>query len=119
MPDDALLEVDDLCVAYDGSNALNGVSLRIGKGELICVVGANGAGKTSLIRSIAGIVPSSRGSVRINGVEISRLPPWGHLRNGHRSGRRGPPDFQCALRRGQSADRRLAEAGQARPGKYA
>ncbi|EIG57957.1 branched-chain amino acid transport system ATP-binding protein [Bradyrhizobium sp. JR7.2] len=76
MPDDALLEIDDLCVAYDGSNALNGVSLRIGKGELICVVGANGAGKTSLIRSIAGIVPSSRGSVRINGVEISRRPPW-------------------------------------------
>ena len=119
MPDDALLEIDDLCVAYDGSNALNGVSLRIGKGELICVVGANGAGKTSLIRSIAGIVPSSRGSVRINGDRNLAATAVGHLRNGHRSGRRGPPDLQCAFRRGQSADRRLAEAGQARPGKYA
>ncbi|MGM4888526.1 ABC transporter ATP-binding protein [Tardiphaga sp. 604_B6_N1_1] len=76
MLDDALLAIDDLCVAYDGSNALNGVSLRISKGELICVVGANGAGKTSLIRSIAGIVPSSGGSVRMKGVDITRLPPW-------------------------------------------
>ncbi|WP_441230495.1 ABC transporter ATP-binding protein [Tardiphaga sp. 215_C5_N2_1] len=76
MLDDALLAIDDLCAAYDGSNALNGVSLRISKGELICVVGANGAGKTSLIRSIAGIVPSSGGSVRMKGVDITRLPPW-------------------------------------------
>lgn len=76
MLDDALLAIDDLCVAYDGSNALNGVSLRISKGELICVVGANGAGKTSLIRSIAGIVPSSSGSVRMKGIDITRLPPW-------------------------------------------
>jgi branched-chain amino acid transport system ATP-binding protein len=76
MLDDALLAIDDLCVGYDGSNALNGVSLRIRKGELICVVGANGAGKTSLIRSIAGIVPSSSGSVRMRGVDITRLAPW-------------------------------------------
>lgn len=76
MLDEALLSVDGLYVAYDGSNALNGVSLNIRKGELICVVGANGAGKTSLIRSIAGIVPVSGGSVRMNGVDITRKPPW-------------------------------------------
>jgi branched-chain amino acid transport system ATP-binding protein len=76
MLDDALLSVEGLCVAYDGSNALNGISLDIRKGELICVVGANGAGKTSLIRSIAGIVPASSGVVRMNGVDITRKPPW-------------------------------------------
>jgi branched-chain amino acid transport system ATP-binding protein len=76
MHDEALLSVDGLCVAYDGSNALNGVSLDIRKGELICVVGANGAGKTSLIRSIAGIIPASSGVVRMNGVDITRKPPW-------------------------------------------
>lgn len=76
MHDEALLSVDGLYVAYDGSNALNGVSLDIRKGELICVVGANGAGKTSLIRSIAGIVPASSGVVRMNGVDITRKPPW-------------------------------------------
>ncbi|MGX9424055.1 MULTISPECIES: ABC transporter ATP-binding protein [Bradyrhizobium] len=76
MLDEALLSIDGLCVAYDGSNALNGVSLQIHKGELICVVGANGAGKTSLIRSISGIVPSSSGVVKMNGVEITGMPPW-------------------------------------------
>ncbi|MDI4238175.1 ABC transporter ATP-binding protein [Bradyrhizobium sp. Arg237L] len=76
MLDDALLSIDGLCVAYDGSNALNGISLQIHKGELICVVGANGAGKTSLIRSISGIVPSSSGVVRMNGVDITGMPPW-------------------------------------------
>lgn len=76
MLDDALLSVDGLCVAYDGSNALNGVSLQIRKGELICVIGANGAGKTSLIRSISGIVPSSGGVVKIKGVDITGKPPW-------------------------------------------
>lgn len=76
MRDDALLSVESLHVTYDGSNALNGVSLEIRKGELICVVGANGAGKTSLIRSIAGIVPAASGSVKVNGVDITGLPPW-------------------------------------------
>lgn len=76
MLDEALLSIDGLCVAYDGSNALNGVSLQIHKGELICVVGANGAGKTSLIRSISGIVQASSGVVKMNGVNITGLPPW-------------------------------------------
>ncbi|MBR0797228.1 ABC transporter ATP-binding protein [Bradyrhizobium jicamae] len=76
MLDAALLSIDGLCVAYDGSNALNGVSLQIHRGELICVVGANGAGKTSLIRSISGIVPSSSGVVKMNGVDITGMPPW-------------------------------------------
>lgn len=76
MPYDVLLSVEDLHVAYDGSNALNGVSLEIRKGELICVVGANGAGKTSLIRSIAGIVPAVSGVVKVNGLDITKQPPW-------------------------------------------
>lgn len=76
MLDGALLSIDGLSVAYDGSNALKGVSLQIRKGELICVVGANGAGKTSLIRSISGIVRSSSGVVKMNGVDITGLAPW-------------------------------------------
>ncbi|WP_316398261.1 ABC transporter ATP-binding protein [Bradyrhizobium sp. 33ap4] len=55
---------------------MNGVSLQIHKGELICVVGANGAGKTSLIRSISGIVRSSSGVIKMNGVDITGMPPW-------------------------------------------
>ncbi|WP_456778723.1 ABC transporter ATP-binding protein [Bradyrhizobium sp. USDA 3315] len=55
---------------------MNGVSLQIHKGELICVVGANGAGKTSLIRSISGIVRSSSGVIKMNGNDITGMPPW-------------------------------------------
>lgn len=76
MLNDVVLSVDRLFVSYDGSNALNGVSLEIREGELVCVVGANGAGKTSLIQSIAGIVPFAQGSVKLNGIEISAKPPW-------------------------------------------
>lgn len=76
MLDDVVLSVEGLFVSYDGSNALNGVSLAIREGELVCVVGANGAGKTSLIQSIAGIVRSARGSVKLNGIDISAKPPW-------------------------------------------
>jgi branched-chain amino acid transport system ATP-binding protein len=76
MLDGVVLSVDGLFVSYDGSNALNGVSLTIREGELVCVVGANGAGKTSLIQSIAGIVPSAHGSVKLDGVDITAKPPW-------------------------------------------
>ena len=51
-----MLTVEGLNVSYAGSTALNGVSLAVQAEELICVIGANGAGKTSLIRTIAGIV---------------------------------------------------------------
>lgn len=72
----ALLSVSGVSVSYGKVEAVRNVSLEVRTREIVTVVGANGAGKTSLIRSIAGIVPSSRGSVRINGVDISRRPPW-------------------------------------------
>lgn len=71
-----LLSVESLCVNYDGSTAVDRVSFKIKKKELVCVIGANGAGKTSLIRAIAGVVPFSSGIVRWKGADISRLPPW-------------------------------------------
>jgi branched-chain amino acid transport system ATP-binding protein len=76
MDDSALLAVESLRVSYDGSIALNGISLTVRPGEMVCVVGANGAGKTSLIRSIAGMVPSSGGVVRWRGRDITGLPSW-------------------------------------------
>lgn len=71
-----LLSVESLSVSYDDSSALNGISLTVHPQEMVCVVGANGAGKTSLIRSIAGIVPSCHGKVRWQGRDITNLPPW-------------------------------------------
>ena len=73
---DPVLTVDGLSVSYAGSAALNGVSLAILAEELICVIGANGAGKTSLIRTIAGIVRPSSGRIRWCGRDITGMPPW-------------------------------------------
>jgi branched-chain amino acid transport system ATP-binding protein len=76
MDNSPLLSVESLSVSYDGLSALTDVSVVVKQREMVCVVGANGAGKTSLIRSIAGIVPSRSGVVRWRGRDISRLPSW-------------------------------------------
>jgi branched-chain amino acid transport system ATP-binding protein len=76
VPKEPILTVEALSVAYAGVGALNGVSLSVHAEELICVVGANGAGKTSLIRAIAGIVPPAGGKIRWKGRLISGRPPW-------------------------------------------
>jgi branched-chain amino acid transport system ATP-binding protein len=73
---DPILTVDGLSVSYAGSVALSGVSLAVQAEELICVIGANGAGKTSLIRTIAGIVRPSGGRIHWRGKDITGMPPW-------------------------------------------
>ncbi len=60
----ALLEVSNLELYYDDAQALGGVSLEVHKGEIVAIVGANGAGKTSLIRAIAGIERPRAGTIR-------------------------------------------------------
>ncbi|WP_414645686.1 ABC transporter ATP-binding protein [Bradyrhizobium sp. 27S5] len=71
-----MLTVEGLNVSYAGSTALNGVSLAVQAEELICVIGANGAGKTSLIRTIAGIVCPTSGRIVWRGRDITGMPPW-------------------------------------------
>ncbi|WP_349631594.1 ABC transporter ATP-binding protein [Bradyrhizobium tropiciagri] len=71
-----MLAVEGLNVSYAGSAALNGVSLVVQAEELICVIGANGAGKTSLIRSIAGIVGPASGRIVWRGKDIVGMSPW-------------------------------------------
>jgi len=73
---DPVLSLERLSVSYAGSAALNGVSLAVQAEELICVIGANGAGKTSLIRTIAGIVRPSSGRIRWRGRDITGMSPW-------------------------------------------
>jgi branched-chain amino acid transport system ATP-binding protein len=69
----ALLEVRDLDLYYGDAQALSGVSLEIPDGKIVAIVGANGAGKTSLIRAIAGIQRPRAGKIRFAGREISGL----------------------------------------------
>jgi branched-chain amino acid transport system ATP-binding protein len=70
----SLLEVRGLEVHYGGIRAVKGIDLEVDEGELVCLIGANGAGKTSTLKAICGLLPSRTGSVRYAGDEISRQP---------------------------------------------
>jgi branched-chain amino acid transport system ATP-binding protein len=68
-----MLEIRDLSVFYGDAQALDGVNLSVGDGQVVALVGANGAGKTSLIRTVAGILKPRAGSIRFDGREIGGL----------------------------------------------
>ncbi|HXZ53964.1 MAG TPA: ABC transporter ATP-binding protein [Burkholderiales bacterium] len=72
----ALLRVEALSLFYGDAQALSGVSVEVQKGEIVAIVGANGAGKTSLIRSIAGIEKTRSGSIAFAGRPILGLEPY-------------------------------------------
>jgi len=70
-----MLEVEGLHVAYGAAPALVDVSLRVGAGELVCVVGPNSAGKTTLIHALAGILPAKAGRIAKEGDDLTRRAP--------------------------------------------
>jgi branched-chain amino acid transport system ATP-binding protein len=70
----ALLEVENLVVHYGKALALDGLSLRVDRGELVGVLGPNGAGKTTLLKAISRTVPPSSGRVIFDGRSLERLP---------------------------------------------
>ncbi len=78
----SLLEVEGLEVHYGGIRAVKGVDLVVDEGELVCLIGANGAGKTSTLKAICGLLPSHSGSVRYSGQEISKKPVYELPRRG-------------------------------------
>jgi branched-chain amino acid transport system ATP-binding protein len=69
-----MLSVDSLDLFYGDAQALAGVTLNVPQGAIVAIVGANGAGKTSLIRAIAGMLPVRSGRVIFNGRDITGLP---------------------------------------------
>lgn len=71
-----ILEGIDLHVYYGDSYVLQGLSLKVDKGQVVVVVGRNGVGKTTLIRSIIGFTPPRRGQVLFKGVDITRIPSY-------------------------------------------
>ena len=71
MTADVLLEVDDLHVAYGGVTAVRGVDLAVAPGEAVAILGANGAGKTSVLRAVSGLAPVRAGAVRFDGHDIT------------------------------------------------
>ena len=71
-----ILQIENLDLYYGDAQALDGVSLEVGKSELVAIVGANGAGKSSLIRTIAGIERPRGGTIRFKGEDITGKPSY-------------------------------------------
>ena len=70
-----LLEIKELSVHYGKARALNGISLHIDEGEIVSIVGANGAGKTTILRTISGLKKPTSGEIRFQNNRIDGMPP--------------------------------------------
>ncbi|MGH2870537.1 MAG: ABC transporter ATP-binding protein [Solirubrobacteraceae bacterium] len=70
----ALLEVDEIRTYYGSIEALKGVSLTVEEGEVVTLIGSNGAGKSTTLRSISGLTPARAGQIRFQGTDITRIP---------------------------------------------
>jgi branched-chain amino acid transport system ATP-binding protein len=71
----ALLEVKDVHTFYGNIEALKGISLDVEEGECVTLIGSNGAGKSTTLRSVSGLTPPRQGSIRFKGREITETPP--------------------------------------------
>jgi branched-chain amino acid transport system ATP-binding protein len=78
----ALLELDDVHTYYGNIEALKGISLEVDDGEIVTLIGANGAGKSTTLRSISGLTPPSEGSIRFDGQEIGEVAPQDIVQRG-------------------------------------
>ncbi len=78
----ALLEIANLVARYGRITALQDVSLTVGEGEIVTLIGANGAGKTTALRAISGLVRPAAGTIRFAGRDITRLAPNAIVRAG-------------------------------------
>ena len=70
----AMLEVKDLEVFYGMIQAIKGVSFEVNEGEVIALIGANGAGKTTILHTITGLLSPNKGTVLFEGKDITRIP---------------------------------------------
>lgn len=114
----AMLAVDQLVVRYGQVMALDRVSLEVGEGEIVALVGANGAGKSTMIRAIVGQIEPEAGTVRFLGHPLNGLAPWQRARRGiglSPEGRRIFPgltvreNLEVAAEHGAEIGRRIAE----------
>jgi branched-chain amino acid transport system ATP-binding protein len=71
----ALLEIDDIHVFYDNIEALKGVSIAVEEKQIVTLVGANGAGKTTMLRAISGLLHPRFGDIRLDGESLNAVPP--------------------------------------------
>ena len=95
------LIADSLCVAYGKADVLNSVHVEINPGEITCLLGSNGAGKTTFIRALTGLTKPHAGTIQFDGLEITGLPP--HRSSARFSSSSVWPGASSLIRRRQSA----------------
>jgi urea transport system ATP-binding protein len=77
-----MLAIQDLHVAYGQSEVLHGLNVSVAPGEIVAILGRNGMGKTTLMKSLMGIMPTKSGSVSMNGIELSALKSYERVAKG-------------------------------------
>ncbi len=77
-----MLNVTDLRAAYGESEVLHGIDLPVAAGEIVAIMGRNGMGKTTLMKTLMGIVPTKSGTINLDGAGLERLPPHSRVANG-------------------------------------
>lgn len=77
-----MLKIDKLCVNYGGIKAVRDVSFEVPEGKIVTLIGANGAGKSTILRTITGLVHPASGSITYNGEELTKLPTYGIVNKG-------------------------------------
>lgn len=77
-----MLEVKDLQVHFGVIHALKGISFSVGEGEIVSLIGANGAGKSTTLRTVSGLKKPTSGSIRLEGTDITRLSPQARVGRG-------------------------------------
>ena len=90
----AMLEVSDIHTFYGNIEALKGISLEVQEGEIVTLIGSNGAGKSTTLRSISGLTPPREGSIRFEGQEIGDTPPQDIVQMGISQSPEGRKCFQ-------------------------
>ncbi len=109
----AVVELHDGVVNYAGRRALNGVTLRVTRGQTMAILGANGSGKSTLVRAVLGLVPLTRGHVHLFGIPLRRFRDWKRI--GYVPQRLGAGSGVPATVREVVASGRLARRGLFRP----
>ena len=89
-----LLQVEDIHTFYGNIEALKGVSLDVEEGEVVTLIGSNGAGKSTTLRSISGLTPPRQGSIRFDDREIGEMAPQDIVRLGISQSPEGRKTFQ-------------------------
>ena len=77
-----MIEIKDLHVSYGQSEVIHGVNLEAKAGEIVAVMGRNGMGKTTLFKSLMGVIRSTSGTIKVGGVDITKMPSYQRVKQG-------------------------------------